>query len=104
MFPNSHNSFNSGPKLPLTRTWLESPKSSVNPIGATKSPKFQNVSSSFVISKVLPKIFDATDVDLDEVLLKIPDYTIINLDEIVELLDSQLDNYYKPSNQGFKMI
>jgi hypothetical protein len=104
MFPKSYNSFDSGPKLPLTKAWFESPKSSVSPIGATKSPKFQNVSSSFVIFKVLPKIFDAIDVDLDEVLLKIPDYTIINLDEIVELSNSQSNNYYKPSNQGFKMI
>jgi hypothetical protein len=88
MFPRSYNFFDSGPKLPLTKAWLESPKSNVNPIRATKSLEFQNVSSSFVILEVLPKIFDAIDIDLDEVLPEIPDSTVINLDEIVELSDS----------------
>jgi hypothetical protein len=91
MFPRLYSSSNSGPKLPLTKVWLESPKSSVSPRRTTKSPKFQNVSSSFVIPKVLPKIFDVIDVNLDEVLSKIPNSIVVNLDEIVELSDSQFD-------------
>ncbi len=70
--------------MPLTRVWLEFPKSSVSPIGATKSLEFQNISSYFVISKILPKIFDVIDVDLDEGLSKIPNSIIINLDEIMD--------------------
>jgi len=88
MFPRSYSSFDSGPKLPLIKAWLESPKSNVNPIKATKSLEFQNVSSFFVILEILPKIFDAIDIDLDEVLPEIPDFIVINLDEIVELSDS----------------
>ncbi len=88
MFPRSYSSFDSGPKLPLTKVWLESPKSNVSPIRATKSLEFQNVSSSFVILEILPKIFDVIDINLDGVLPEIPDSTVINLDEIVELSDS----------------
>jgi hypothetical protein len=93
MFPRLYSSFNSGPKLPLTKVWLDSPKC---PIRTTKSPKFQNVSSSFVIPKVLPKIFDAIDVNFDEVLPKIPNFIVANLDEIVELSDSQSDPQVDP--------
>jgi hypothetical protein len=88
MFPRLYSSSDSGPKLPLTKAWLESPKSNVNPIRTTKSLEFQNVNSSFVILEVLPKIFDVIDTDLDGVLPKILDSIVINFDEIVEISDS----------------
>jgi hypothetical protein len=90
MFPRSYNSFDSGPKLPLAGTWLESPKLNVNLIGATKSLELQKPSSSFAILKVLLKIPNVIDVGTDEVLLEIPNYIVIDLDEIVELSNSNM--------------
>jgi hypothetical protein len=96
MFPRTYNSCDSGPKSPLAGAWLESPKLNVNPVGATKSPKLQNPSSSFAIPEFFPKIPNVIDVDPNEIFLEILDFTAIDLDEIVELLDSQSDPQANP--------
>jgi hypothetical protein len=85
MFPRSYGSFDSGPKLPLAETWLESPKSSVSPIRATKSLELQNPKSFFAIFEVLPNIPYVIDVDPNEFLLEILNSIIIDLGEIMEL-------------------
>ncbi len=82
MFSRSYNSSNSGPKLPLAKTWLESPKSNVNPIGTTKSLELQNPKSSFAIFEVLPKIPYVINVDPNEVFLEILNSIAIDLGEI----------------------
>jgi len=70
MFSRSYSSSNSGPKLPLARTWPKSPKSNVNLVGTTKSLQLQNPKSSFAIFEVLPKIPYVIDVDPNEASLE----------------------------------
>ncbi len=103
MFPRSYGSFDSGPKLPLTRTWPKSRKSSVSPIGATKSLELQNPKSSFAIFEVLPEIPYVIDVDTNEVLLKILNSIAIDLGEIVELSYSQFDPQVDPLGKKQKL-
>jgi hypothetical protein len=90
MFPRLYSSSDSGPKLPLARTWPKSLESNVNPVGTTKSPELQNPNFSFAILEVL-KILNVIDVNPNEVFLEIFDSITIDLDEIVQLSNSQFD-------------
>jgi len=103
MFPRSYNSFNNGPKSPLTKAWLESPKSSVNPVGATTSPKLKNLSFFFAIPEILLEIPIIIDVDPNEVLSEILNFIVIDFDEIVEVSNSQFDPQVDPPRKKQKL-